>query len=97
MIKLSEKTSKNTSFYGVTIKTTVEDLINKIGEPQDAHNDGSNKVNFDWCYENEDGNVFTIYDWKEYRPISKTEIIEFHIGGRSWNETVLAKEEILSL
>ena len=31
--------------------------------------------------ENEFGNVFSVYDWKEYRSYTDDETIEWHIGG----------------
>jgi hypothetical protein len=40
------------------------------------------------------GGVFTIYDWKEYRPLDLDEVIEFHIGGHSKHVTEHAKEEL---
>ena len=43
------------------------------------------------------GHKVTIYDWKEYRRIKKTEIIEFHIGGDSELETIDAKIELKKL
>jgi hypothetical protein len=44
---------------------------------------------------NED--IVTIYDWKEYRPISKDEVIEFHIGGHTLSHTLDAQKELLEM
>ena len=44
--------------------------------------------------ENEKGEVFTVYDWKEYRVLDENELIEWHIGGHSSLSTGLAVDEI---
>jgi hypothetical protein len=44
--------------------------------------------------ETSDGDVFTVYSWKEYRILHEHEIIEFHIGGMSKAITEQAKREI---
>lgn len=82
-MKKTYKDTNGTSFFGVTIKISVEELICLLGEPQFEENDGNDKVNFNWDCELETGEVFTIYDWKEYRKISDFEQIEFHIGSRT--------------
>ena len=41
-----------------------------------------------------DGDVFTVYDWKEYKALDEHEIIEFHIGGHSKAVTEQAKNEM---
>jgi hypothetical protein len=52
------------------------------------------KVNYEWEMETSDGNVFTVYSWKEYKILHEHEIIEFHIGGHSKAVTEQAKNEI---
>lgn len=93
-MKQTIQSANGTSFHGTVIKTTVEKLKQVCGEPRYVDNSGTDKVNFDWVMETEDGDVFTIYDWKEYRPISETELIEFHIGGHGRLVTNIAKEEL---
>lgn len=93
-MKKSEKDSSGTSFHGHVIVATVTQLKKIIGEPDMECNDGSDKVNFDWTAETEDGEVFTVYDWKEYRRISEDEEIEFHIGGHSREVTEKAADEL---
>ena len=97
MTKLTSKSTGGTSFYDTTIKTTLAKLIKVLGEPQCFQNDGEDKVNVDFECETESGDVFTIYDWKEYRPIEMNETIEFHIGGHNVEVTKQAKRELLSL
>jgi len=95
MAKLTSKTGNRTSFYGITINTTVNRLMEVLGEPQFQSNDGEDKVNFDWVCENGDGDVFTIYDWKEYRSIGLDEYAEFHIGSKDKLTSMKAVAELL--
>jgi hypothetical protein len=44
--------------------------------------------------ETEDGTIFTVYDWKEYRKLNEDEDIEWHVGGHSGLDTMKALEEI---
>jgi hypothetical protein len=93
-MKLTNKTTNGISFHGSTVKTTPRNLIEKVGKPQYDGNDGQDKVNFVWDCENSLGNIFTIYDWKEYRVLNLDESIEFHIGGHSKKDTELVKQEL---
>jgi len=86
-----------TSFHGVTLTTTPQKLIDVLGEPDFFGNDGSDKTNMEYSLETEDEIAFTIYDWKEYRPLQMDELIEFHIGGFSYSQSVEAKNEVLQL
>lgn len=97
MAKLTDKSVNGTSFYDTTIKTTLSQLIKALGKPQCFQNDGSDKTNVDFECETKDGDVFTIYDWKEYRSISKDEQIIFHIGGMSRSVTEQAKKELVKI
>ena len=93
-MKHTTKTANGTSFHNDTFNASVADLRIICGIPVMEHNDGSDKVNFDWVMETEDGDVFTIYDWKEYRTLSEHENIEWHIGGENGNITSTALNEI---
>jgi hypothetical protein len=82
---MAKKTYKNvtgTSFHDVTFKATVNQLTKAFGEPDD-NNTGEDKVNFVWDMETDEGDVFTIYDWKHYRKLDLDEVIEWHIGSFS--------------
>jgi len=94
-MKLSDKNPYGTSFYRVTIRTTVHRLKEAIGEPQYECNTGEDKVNFYWTCETNDGRVFKIYDWKEYRVIDENEGIEFHIGAKDRLTSEIAGEELI--
>ena len=93
-MKRTTKTANGTSFYNDTFNASVADLRTICGIPVMECNDGSDKVNFEWEMETEDGDAFTIYDWKEYRSLSETESIEWHIGGHNGNVTSTALNEI---
>ena len=93
-MKRTDKTANGTSFHDHTFTATVDDLRHVLGEPDFESNDGEDKNNFDWIMETEDGDVFTVYDWKEYRQLAEDEVIEWHIGGRSGLITEKALLEI---
>ena len=96
-MKKTERSANGTSFHDVVITTSINKLTQLLGEPSYYDNSGDDKVNVEWDCEIENGNVVTIYDWKEYRPIGKDENIEFHIGGLSKIDTIDAKLELISL
>ena len=93
-MKNTRKDPSGTSFHNHTFQATVSELRQILGEPYSESNDGQDKVNFYWVMETEDDQVFTVYDWKEYRPLSEDEIIEWHIGGHSSLVTMKASREI---
>jgi hypothetical protein len=37
---------------------------------------------------------FSVYDWKEYRPLDENEVIEWHVGGHSGKVTDQAVQEM---
>ena len=77
-VMLSNKNFSGTSFHGHTITATYNELVDALGgKPQYTHGD---KSNYDWVCETENGTVFTVYDWKEYRNFGDDEKIEWHIG-----------------
>jgi hypothetical protein len=95
MCKKTNQSTDGTSFQGVTILTSVQNLINTFGKPDYGDNTGKDKVNFEWDLETRDGDVFTIYDWKEYRKLDLNEPIEFHIGSFSKGNSLDAQSEVL--
>jgi hypothetical protein len=94
MAKLSDKSANHTSYHGIGIKSTLNLLRKVIGKPQDLNNTGEDKTNVDYVCETEDGDVFTIYDWKEYRKIGDDEVINFHIGAHTDRIAFNAKQEL---
>ena len=93
-MKETTQSINGTSFHRHTFQGSVEDIIAILGEPKWKDNTGEDKTNFEWIAETESGKVVTIYDWKEYRPISRTEEISWHIGGHSAMDTSEALQEI---
>ena len=93
-MKHTSKSANGTSFHDTTFSATVGDLRKILGEPCCEQNDGEDKVNFEWEMETDDGEVFTVYDWKEYRKLKEDEEIEWHIRGNSRGVTEKALEEI---
>jgi len=93
-VKTTSKEVDGTSFYEVTIKCSTSTLRKVLGEPECESNDGQSKVNFEWTMETDNGDVFTVYDWKEYRSLGESDTIEWHIGGYSKTVTQQAKCEI---
>jgi hypothetical protein len=93
-MKRSDKNVVGTSFHNHTFKASKSQLIRAIGEPEWTDQNINDKVQTEWICEAEDGDVFTIYDWKEYRVYGDDEIIEWHIGGHKGSVTRQAQEEI---
>lgn len=94
MAQKTNQSANGTSFHDVTFVASVNQLTEAFGEPTYQDNSGSDKVNFEWVMETAGGKVFTIYDWKEYRRLSKSEPIEWHIGSHNKITCLQALEEI---
>ena len=92
-MKRTSKDISGTSFHGITVTATRAELIDAIGQP-DCMGSIEDKSQYDWFCETEDGNVFTIYDWKEYYPHTEDVEITWHIGARSWAHASQAKSEL---
>ena len=96
-MKKTNKSASGTSFHDTVITTTVNELVRVLGEPTYQQNTGDDKVNVEWVCETIDGDVVTIYDWKEYRSLTEDEEIEFHLGGCNLITTLDGKDELLRL
>jgi len=94
MAKKTYQDTDGTSFHGVTIRATVEQLTKAFGDPDD-NNTGEDKVNFVWDMETDEGEVFTIYDWKNYRKLRLDEYVVWHIGARNKSVANDAERELL--
>jgi hypothetical protein len=93
-MKKTSQSIDGTSFHNVVVKCSLSTLTKVLGNPDCSGNDGENKINFEWEMETNDGDVFTVYDWKEYRSLNENELIEWHIGGTSRSITEQAAREI---
>jgi hypothetical protein len=92
MIKKTNKSLDGTSFHGATITATLADLKIILGEPSNT-GDQHDKVQNEWDLELEDGTVFSVYDWKEYREY-EYEPIEWHIGSHNSLNSLAALEAL---
>lgn len=66
-----------TSFVG-KLGASYADLKRVFGNPDQIDNDKSKVM---WCIRFEDGEVATIYDWKQDKPAK--DVMSWHIGGKS--------------
>lgn len=90
VFKLSPNADVNmTSLRGYVVASYLE-LEELFGEPT---TEGDYKISGEWVFEDDEGNVFTLYDWKETELYDSElpsvmkfrnsgERVEFHIGGR---------------
>lgn len=92
-MKTTTQQINGTSWHGTTFMASRKTLLDLIGEPHGL-GDVNEKVQYEWLLETDDGTVFTLYDWKEYREFAEHETIEWHIGGHNLEDTVAAKGEI---
>lgn len=84
--------ASGTSFHGVTITATPNQMCKVMGDSKWS----CGKTNFNWVGLTEDEQVFTVYDWKMGR-VSKNQTVDFHIGGFSKESEEKAKQELLAL
>ena len=94
MATLTTRSTNGTSFHRHTVTCTVRDLMTILGKPQGEYNTGEDKTNFDWNCENDQGEVFTVYDWKMGRALDLDEYVEFHIGAESSQASYQAMIEL---
>lgn len=86
-------TGSGTSFYGQTVKASVNELTDILGPAKYQYTDIDGKTQNEWLLESR-GRVVTLYDYKEYRKYSHDEPLDFHIGGHSQQDTEQAKLDI---
>jgi hypothetical protein len=94
MIKKTNKSLDGTSFHGATFSATLADLQIILGAPNHT-SDHHDKVQNEWEMELEDGTIFSVYDWKEYRRYTDKETIEWHIGGMNQKDTFVAQDTLV--
>jgi hypothetical protein len=91
--KLSRKEIHSTSWHGTTLMASRKTLCDLLGQPH-SFGDVDDKVQYEWFLETSTGVPYTIYDWKEYRELSEYETVEWHIGGYSREDTILAVKDL---
>lgn len=94
-MKKTDKILHGTLFHGEVFRATVGELRRALGEPTYCDNHGKAKVNFEWQMETAAGELFTVYDWKEWRPLTEDETVEWYIGGETAKVTCQAFNEII--
>ena len=89
-----------TSFHNSKIVATIDELTDLFGEAP-FQGDRNEKVQYSWeltLSQELFGDIhFTIYDWKQYRTLSRHSEYEFHIGGFSKSQTERAREAVEEL
>jgi hypothetical protein len=94
MNKLSEyPQGARTSYFGDQIKLSLNDAIMYFGAPtyEDSMDE---KVQYEWVFEGEDGNVFTLYNWKQ-GVILYDQPIAWHIGASSRMASLEGRNELI--
>ena len=81
-MKQTTQSTEQTSFYGSTVEATVNEMKEVLGNVM-YYGIKDDKIQHEWEMEDENGYVFTVYDWKEYRQYSNDDVIEWHIGGHN--------------
>ena len=94
MNKLSEyPQDARTSYFGDQIKLSLNDAIMYFGEPT-YKGSIDEKVQYEWVFEGEDGNVFTLYDWKS-SVIFDDKPISWNIGASSRLASLEGRNELI--
>jgi hypothetical protein len=88
------KSPNGTSFHGQTISLSRNELQTICACAPASYEDPDDKVQYEWNMETASGDVFTIYDWKEYRSYRDDETIEWHIGAHTHEIAEEALDEI---
>ena len=87
--------TNGTSFFNDEFIATVAEITKVFGEADYDGNDGHDKTNFEWDLKTPDGIIFTIYDWKHYRPLDRDEDISWHIGAHDRNQSSKAWSQVV--
>ena len=95
MANKTDRNTSGTSFHGVRITASPNELIQILGEPTEDSNGHGYETNLEWDCETDLGDVFSIYDRNHHRRIMPDEKIEWHIGAHSLAIAFEAKGEIV--
>jgi len=86
----SDADAGGTSFHSNEIKATTKQLIKTFGPD---HGGDDFKVSHEWIFEDDQGNVFTLYAWKDtnlydsdYGPVNFDSIRSWHVGSKGKGE-----------
>ena len=99
-LKNIKEGGNGTWFHDVTIEATANEMkaIAKNNNCKYWDNYGAinDKSQFDFNFETEEGVVFTVYDWKEYRHYDLDDTLFWHIGGYTKAATQAGSKELLT-
>ena len=99
-LKNIKEGGNGTWFHDVTIEATANEMkaIAKNNNCKYWDNYGAinDKSQFDFEFETEEGVVFTVYDWKEYRHYDLDDTLFWHIGGYTKAATQAGSKELLT-
>jgi hypothetical protein len=77
------KKTNGTSLSGYLPKVTYSQLVEIFGEPTLGEPSGDNKVQKEWVFEDEDRDIFTVYDYKTYdENYTMYENTDWHVGSK---------------
>ena len=83
-----------TSFHGTTIAATTKQLEDAFGP---SHEGDGYKVSHEWDFEDDEGNVFTLYAWKDtymydpgYGMPGPNDVRQWHVGSHGGGESDFA-------
>lgn len=91
-MKQTTKSTSGTHFLDVTIFASRNELVSICGKS--LNRSGDDKVRYCWDMETEDGEVFTVYDWKDKIIKKSDEPIAWHIGSFTYLAADNARFEI---
>lgn len=84
MFKVDKNADVNgSSFHMMEVVASPELLTEVFGKAAYDENYGDDKVNMEWTFSDDEGNPFTLYDWKHYHPLDMGSRVHWHIGSRT--------------
>lgn len=89
---------EGSSWHQHSVEATPSLMQELLGEPTYSSEhfiDG--KIQMEWIVRMEDGDTFTVYDWKYYRELDPDETIPWHIGGPCYRVAARGEEELRQL
>ena len=84
-----------TSYHGYEIQCSLNEIVSVFGK-QHYTSPKFEKAQNEWLLETSEGNIVTIYDWKQHRNFGDDEVISWHIGSHGRQVSRLAEELIIN-
>jgi hypothetical protein len=79
-----------THLVGTLDGITYNDMENSFGDPTfEPEDSGDGKVAYEWVFETEEQEIFTVYSWKvpeDYARhiLGRKDEVQFHVGGKTY-------------